>query len=308
MAEQFTRITPELTLCHESFGERSDPPLVLVMGLGTQMVAWHDDFCLELASRGFHVTRFDNRDVGRSTHHDFPAPTLTQMFTRRLPPGQYALQDMAGDLAALIDTLELGSAHVVGASMGGMISQVLAAERPEKVRSLVSIMSNTGSRVSGQPALSVYRHFLKEAPQEREAFVEHVAHLFSLIGSTKLGANVDDVREVARRSFDRGHDPAGTGRQLGAIAKTGNRAPMLRRISVPTLVVHGTHDRLVRPSGGRATARAIHGARLELIEGMGHDLPRAAWPQIVDGITANARRADGRAAAAVRPHAQAQPA
>lgn len=306
MAEQFTRISPAVTLCHESFGERSDPPLVLVMGLGTQMVAWHDDFCLELARRGFHVTRFDNRDVGRSTHHDFQPPTLAQLFIRRLPPGQYALEDMAGDLAALIDALDLGPAHIVGASMGGMIAQVLAAERPEQVRSLVSIMSNTGSRVSGQPALSVYRHFLKEAPQEREAFVEHVARLFSLIGSTKLGANVDEVREVARRSFDRGHDPAGAGRQLGAIAKTGNRTPMLRRISVPTLVIHGTHDRLVRTSGGRATARAIHGARLELIEGMGHDLPRAAWPRMLDGIVANARRADRRAAASARPRAQTQ--
>jgi pimeloyl-ACP methyl ester carboxylesterase len=282
--EELTTTPHGITICHESFGDPADPPLLLVMGLGTQMIAWHDDLCAELAARGFWVTRFDNRDVGRSTHHDFPPPTLRQVVSRRLPPEQYALEDMADDTAALMDALGIDSAHVVGASMGGMISQVLAARRPERVRTLVSIMSNTGSRMSGQPALGVYRHFLKQAPAEREAFAEHAARLFSMIGSTRLGANIDDIRDVAARSFDRGHDPAGTGRQLGAIAKTGNRTPMLRRITAPTVVIHGTADRLVRPSGGRATARAIPGAKLDLIEGMGHDLPRAAWPRIIGAI------------------------
>lgn len=291
MPEELTTTPHGITLCHESFGDPSDPPLLLLMGLGTQMIAWHDDFCAELAGRGFHVTRFDNRDVGRSTHHDFAPPTIAQVFRRRLGSEQYALEDMAEDTAALIDALELGPVHIVGASMGGMISQVLAARRPDRVRSLVSIMSNTGSRLSGQPALGIYRHFFREAPTEREAFAEHAARLFAMIGSTRLGADTEQVRDVARRSFDRGHDPAGAGRQLGAIAKTGNRTALLRRITVPTLVVHGTDDRLVRPSGGRATARAIPGARLDLIEGMGHDLPRAAWGRIADGIAANAQRA-----------------
>lgn len=299
MPEQLTTTPHGITLCHESFGDSSDPPLLLVMGLGTQMIAWHDDFCAQLADRGFHVTRFDNRDVGRSTHHDFAPPTLSQVFRRRLGPEQYTLEDMADDTAALVDSLDLGPVHIVGASMGGMISQVLAARRPDRVRSLVSIMSNTGSRLSGQPALGIYRHFFREAPAEREAFAEHAARLFAMIGSTRLGADIDHVRDVARRSFDRGHDPAGTGRQLGAIAKTGNRTRFLRRITAPTLVIHGTRDRLVRPSGGRATARAIPGARLDLIEGMGHDLPRAAWDRIAEGIAANAERAGSSERAAV---------
>lgn len=293
MPEELAETAHGITICHESFGDPSAEPLLLVMGLGTQMIAWNDDFCAELASRGFFVVRFDNRDVGRSTHHDFPAPTLRQIFSRRLPAEQYTLDDMARDAAALMDALDLESAHLVGASMGGMISQVLAARQPDRVRSLVSIMSNTGSRMSGQPALGIYRHFFKDAPAEREAFAEHAARLFSLIGSTELGAELDEIRDVARRSFDRGHNPAGTGRQLGAIAKTGNRTRLLRGIGVPTLVIHGTADRLVRPSGGRATARAIPGARLELIDRMGHDLPRAAWPRIIDGIVANAERAGG---------------
>lgn len=292
MPEQLTETPHGITICHESFGDPSDPALLLAMGLGTQMVAWHEDLCAELAARGFHVVRFDNRDAGRSSHCGFRPPTLRQLFTRRLPAEQYSLDDMAADTLALADALDLGPLHLVGASMGGMICQVLAARRPERVRSLVSIMSNTGSRRSGQPALAMYRHFLKTAPREREAFVEHAVHLFSLIGSHKLGANLDDVREIAERSYERGHDPAGAGRQLGAIAKSGNRTPLLRTIQAPALVIHGTDDRLVRPSGGRATARAIPGAELELIAGMGHDLPRAAWPRILDGIERTALRAE----------------
>ena len=306
MPEELTGTPHGITICHESFGDPSDEPLLLVMGLGTQMIAWHDELCAELAARGFFVTRFDNRDVGRSTHHDFAPPTLRQVFSRRLPAEQYALEDMARDATALMDALDVESAHLVGASMGGMISQVLAARRPDRVRSLVSIMSNTGSRMSGQPSLGIYRHFFKDSPAEREAFADHAANLFSLIGSTRLGADPDEVRDVARRSFDRGHDPAGAGRHLGAIAKTGNRTRMLRGISAPTLVVHGTADRLVRSSGGRATARAIPGARLELIEGMGHDLPRAVWPRIIDGIVANAERAGDGAKASPGRVEQAQ--
>lgn len=292
MPEQLTATSHGITLCHESFGDRADPSLLLVMGLGTQMVAWHDDFCTQLAERGFHVTRFDNRDVGRSTHLAFPPPKLGQLISRRLHPEQYSLDDMATDAAALIESLELGAVHLVGASMGAMIGQVLAAREPHLVRSLVSIMSNTGSRFAGQPALRMYRILLKRAPAEREGFVEHAARLFELIGSApELRSGADDVREIAARSFDRGHDPAGAGRQLGAIVKTGNRTRLLRQVGVPALVIHGRRDRLVRPSGGRATARAIPGARLELIDGMGHDLPRALWPRFIDAIIRNADRA-----------------
>jgi len=288
--EVFTDIGDGITLCHESFGDAANPPVLLVMGLGTQMIAWREDFCEQLASRGFHVIRFDNRDVGLSTHMSGPPPTLRQMFTRQLPPSAYSLEDMAGDTVRLTERLGLGPVHVVGASMGAMIGQVLAARHSDKVRSLVSIMSNTGSRWTGQPALSAYRLFLAEAPAEREAFIEHVMRLFSIVGSRGDLYDEEYVRDVTARSFDRDHDPAAVGRQLGAVLKTGKRDAMLRSIKAPTLVVHGTEDRLVRPSGGRATKRAVPGARLMEIEGMGHDLPRAAWPQILDAIAENAVR------------------
>ena len=163
--EEFTDIGEGITLCHESFGNPSDQPILLIMGLGTQMIAWREDFCEQLAARGFYVVRFDNRDAGLSTHMSGPPPTLTQMFTRNLPDGAYSLEDMADDTLRLTEKLDLGPVHVVGASMGGMIGQVMAARHPDHVRSLVSIMSNTGSRWTGQPALGAYRLFLKEAPE-----------------------------------------------------------------------------------------------------------------------------------------------
>ena len=289
--EEFTDIGGGITLCHESFGDPADEPLLLVMGLGTQMIAWREEFCEQLASRGFYVTRFDNRDVGRSTHLDGRAPTLPQMITRRLPADAYSLEDLADDAVRLADGLGLGPIHVVGASMGGMIGQVMAAKHRDKVRSLVSIMSNTGSRWTGQPALSAYRLFLTEAPEEREAFIEHVLALFRIVGSKGELFDEDDVRDVTARSFDRDHHPLGVSRQLAAVVKTGKRDRMLRTITAPTLVIHGTEDRLIRPSGGRATKRLIPGARLMEIEGMGHDLPRAVWPQILDAIAENAARA-----------------
>jgi pimeloyl-ACP methyl ester carboxylesterase len=255
MPEELTDVGRGITICHEDFGDPSDPPMLLVMGLGMQMVGWHDDFCRELSGRGFRVVRFDNRDTGHSTHSRFRPPTLRQLVARRFPPEQYGLEDMADDTAGLIEALELGPVHLVGASMGGMISQTLAARRPELVRSFTSLMSNTGSRLTGQPAFSLLRFLLKRAPSERDAFIEHSVLLFRAIGSE--GSDDDEIREIAARSFDRGTDPAGTGRQLGAILWSGNRAKLLRRIQAPTLVIHGTKDRLVRPSGGRATARLI---------------------------------------------------
>jgi pimeloyl-ACP methyl ester carboxylesterase len=291
MDERFCDVGRGVTLCYEPFGDPSDPPLLLVMGLGMQMVGWHEDFCEQLAGRGFHVVRFDNRDAGRSTHFPGRAPSLAQLTLRRFTPGQYKLADMAEDAAGLLRELDLAPAHVVGASMGGMIAQTLAARHPDSVRSLVSIMSNTGSRFSGQPATSLYRPLLTPAPAEREAFLEHIERLFKLIGSPGR-ADLEDLRETAALSFDRGRDPAATPRQLAAILASGNRTRELRRIKAPTLVVHGSADRLVRPSGGEATARAIPGARLLRIEGMGHDLPRAFWPRIVDAIAENARLAE----------------
>ena len=288
--EELTDVGGGITLCHESFGDASDPPILLIMGLGTQMIAWREDFCEALASRGFRVVRFDNRDSGLSTHVSGAAPSLAQLVTRRIPGEAYSLEDMAADAARLADHLGFEQFHVVGASMGGMIAQVLAARHADRVSSLVSIMSNTGSRWTGQPALGAYRYFLAEAPEEREAFIEHVLRLFRVVGSQGEMFDEEYVRDVTGRSFDRDHDRVAVGRHLGAVLKTGDRTEMLAAITAPTLVIHGKEDKLVRPSGGRATAKAIPDARLLEIEGMGHDLPPAAWPQILDAIAENADR------------------
>jgi pimeloyl-ACP methyl ester carboxylesterase len=291
MNEQFCDIGGGISLCYETFGNPGDPALLLIMGLGTQMVAWHEDFCAQLVDEGFYVIRYDNRDIGRSTHlKDAPTPTLGQLVMRR-PPAAYLLEDMANDAAGLLDCLGIERAHVVGASMGGMIAQTLAATRPERVLSLTSIMSTTGSRRVGQPAYRVLPIFLKQAPNDREAFIEHTVTLFETIGSRGIERDDDELREVAGQMFDRGLDPRGTSRQLAAIMASGNRTNALRNITAPTVVVHGTADRLVRPSGGRATARAIPGAKLVKVEGMGHDMPRAVWDQIVGAIVSNAQRA-----------------
>jgi pimeloyl-ACP methyl ester carboxylesterase len=199
---------------------------------------------------------------------------------------------MAADAAGLLRELELGPAHVVGVSMGGMIAQTLAAEYPEWVRSLVSIMSTTGNRWRGQPAPGIYRFLLRRAPADRDAFIEHLSVLFRAISSPGFPHDEQGVRDIAALSYDRGHDPAASGRQLGAIVASGDRTAALGRIAVPTLVIHGTRDRMIRPSGGRATARAIPGARLMMVEGMGHDLPQGAWPLLIDAISAHAKAAD----------------
>ncbi len=274
MSEQFCDVGRGITLCYETYGDRTDPPALLVMGLGTQMIAWHEDFCRGLAERGLYVIRFDNRDVGHSTHLSGAPPTRAQLLVRSRRAARYSLADMAEDAAALLERLSLGRAHVIGASMGGMIAQTLAARHPASVRSLVSIMSNTGSVFSGQPSLRVYSTFLRQAPPERDAFIDHMAGVFRLIGSPGDLRDPEEIRELIGASYARDHDPAGPGRQLAAIIAAGDRTAELRRITAPTLVVHGTADRLVGFSGGRATARAIRGARLMRVEGMGHDLPR----------------------------------
>jgi pimeloyl-ACP methyl ester carboxylesterase len=200
---------------------------------------------------------------------------------------------MAEDAAALIRELNIAPAHVVGASMGGMIGQMLAAEHPEVVRSLTSIMSTTGSRIHGQPALSVYRYLLRPPPRDRDGYIQRSAEVFGLVGSTGFERDEQYVRERAGRAFDRGFDVRAGGRQLGAIVASGDRTKKLGAIRAPTLVIHGTVDKMVRPSGGKATARAIPDARLMMIEGMGHDLPRGVWPQIIDAVAEHARAADG---------------
>jgi pimeloyl-ACP methyl ester carboxylesterase len=296
MSEQFCTVSGGVELCYETFGDPSDPAILLVMGLATQMIGWHEDFCEALAGRGFHVIRFDNRDIGRSQRMDGPVPTVRQLLLRDKRAAGYTLEDMAADAFGLMDHLGIERAHVAGVSMGGMIAQTMAVRRPDRVLSLVSWMSNTGAFRSGQPSPRLYPVLLRNPPRDRDGYVEHAVWVFSRIGSPGFERDDEDLRRLARLSYDRGINPAGNLRQLAAIIASGDRTRLLRTITAPTLVIHGTEDRLVPPSGGRATARAIPGARLLRIEGMGHDLPRAAWPRVLDAIEENAARAGAPAA------------
>jgi pimeloyl-ACP methyl ester carboxylesterase len=291
MPEQMCTVNGDVELCFETFGDPEAPALLLTMGLATQMLGWHEDLCAALADRGFHVIRFDNRDVGRSQRMDGAVPSLRQLLVRDKRAASYTLDDMAGDAAGLLDYLGIERAHVVGASMGGMIAQTMAARFPDRVLSLVSMMSNTGALWSGQPSPRLYHVLLKKPPRDRERYKDHAVWVFSRIGTPGFERDEEDLRRIAAMSYDRGINPAGTSRQLAAIIHSGDRTDLLRTITAPALVIHGTEDRLVPPSGGRATARAIPGARLLLIEGMGHDIPRGAWPQLLDGIEHNAARA-----------------
>jgi pimeloyl-ACP methyl ester carboxylesterase len=291
MDERFCTVG-DVELCYEPFGDPEHPAVLLVMGLGTQMLGWHADFCAELAGRGFYVIRYDNRDVGRSTHLDgAPTPSMLEIITRRIRQPAYLLGDMATDGVGLLDGLGIDRAHVVGASMGGMIAQTMAAHHGERVASLVSIMSSTGSRLAGQPAPRILPVFLQKPARTKEDYQERIVKLFALIGSPDFERDPDELREMAGLSWERGIDPAGFARQLGAVLAGGHRAADLKTIEAPALVIHGKADRLIRPSGGRASARAIPDARLELIDGMGHDLPRGVWPRVLDGIEATAARA-----------------
>jgi len=282
----------QLQLCYETFGDPAAPPMLLVMGLGTPMIGWPDGFCAALADRGFHVVRYDNRDVGLSTHlREIRPPSIRRLLRRDRTAAAYDLGDMAADGIGLLDALGLPAAHVVGASMGGMIAQLMAARHPDRVASLASVMSNTGHRWRGMPGVRVYPMFLRRPARDRAAAIDSAIETFRLIGSPGFPFDEAELRSIAERSYDRGHDPAGSARQLAAILATGDRGAELRRITVPTVVVHGTKDRMVTPSGARATARLIPGSELVWIEGMGHDLPRDAWPRIVDAIVRNAARA-----------------
>jgi pimeloyl-ACP methyl ester carboxylesterase len=291
MAEAMARVG-DLELCYEQFGDPGAPPMLLVMGLGTQLVGWPDGFCAALADRGFRVIRYDNRDIGRSTHlRDVKPPTTWQLLRRDRRAAAYDLGDMAQDGMGLLDALGIADAHVAGASMGGMIAQLMAARHPGRVRSLASIMSNTGHRWRGMPGLRIYPLFLRRPARDRDGAIDSAIDAFRRIGSPGFPFDEGEVRSLAERSWDRGHDPAGSARQLAAILVSGDRGAELRRITAPTVVIHGTKDLMVTPSGARATARAIPGSELVWIEGMGHDLPREAWPRIVDAIAANAARA-----------------
>jgi pimeloyl-ACP methyl ester carboxylesterase len=299
MTEQIASVSDDIDLCFETFGEPGEPAMLLVMGLGTQMLGWPDAFCEQLAGRGFFVIRYDNRDVGRSTHlTGRRPPTVKQLLRRSRTCAAYSLADMAQDGMDLLDHLEITRAHVVGVSMGGMIAQTMAARHQDRVLSLASIMSSTGHFWRGMPGLRAYPIFLRRPPGDLAAAIDSVVTTFRTIGSPDFPFDEDDIRDIAVRSYERGYDPAGTGRQLAAILAAGDRTREVATITAPTLVVHGTRDVMVTPSGGKATARAIKGSRLVLIDGMGHDLPRELWPRLIDLVAENTARARPQRAAA----------
>ena len=288
MNEQFADLGA-VKLCYETFGDPADPALLLIMGLGTQMVAWREDFCRRLVERGFFVIRYDNRDSGKSTSMKGRPVTMLELVTKHVKKPPYTLAEMADDAIGLLDHLGIERAHVVGASMGGMIAQHVALRYPGRLLSLVSIMSTTGGRFVGQPRLAVLPLFLSR-PGGKDDYIERAVRLFRAVGSKRL-FDEGYVRESAALSWERGINAAGTGRQLAAITADGNRSSRLGRVTAPTLVIHGKDDKLVSPSGGRATAKAIRGARLLMLDDMGHDLPRPIWPKIIGAIVENTERA-----------------
>jgi len=279
----------ELQLCYETFGASDAAPLLLAMGLGSQMTLWDDEFCELLAARGFWVTRFDNRDVGRSTiMREARAPRRWQLVKRDARAAPYSLDEMAVDAVGLLDHLKIGAAHLVGISMGGMIAQLIAINHPDRVRSLVSIMSTTGNRRVGRPRPRITLRLLRSVPRDREGYIEDHIESYRAIGSKGFDFDEPHKRARAGRFFDRGIHPSGTARQMAAVVTARDRTRLLGQVRVPTTVIHGDADPLVDVSGGRATAKAIPGAKLLILAGMGHDLPRELWPEIIDAIADNA--------------------
>jgi pimeloyl-ACP methyl ester carboxylesterase len=282
-----------LEIVYEDFGDREKPTVLLIMGLGVQMLGWDAEFCEQLAGRGFHVVRFDNRDVGRSTKIlDGPRADLGAAIAGDTSSASYRLEDMAGDCAGLLDHLGIEAAHLVGASQGGMIAQTVAVRFPERAKSLVSIMSSTGDRQVGQPHPEAIPTLLMPPPADRQAFLDFAVSVWRVIGSPGFDRDEDGLRGRAGASWDRGIHPDGTARQLLAILASGDRTEALRRLELPSVVIHGTDDPLIDVSGGKAAAAAIPGSELVLIEGMGHDLPRELWPRFIDLIVASAERAE----------------
>ena len=284
-----------IQLEYDSFGRASDAPLLLIMGLGAQMVLWDEEFCEALAQRGHFVVRFDNRDVGLSTKFDHAGvPDMAKIMARGgdRTSAPYTLDDMADDAAGLLDALRIESAHVVGASMGGMIAQTVAYRHAPKARSLVSIMSSTGNPALPQAKPEAMAVLMTPRPLDRASNVEAAVAASKVIGSPAYPADEARLRERAGKMYDRAFTPLGTVRQMAAIMAHGNRAPRLAGVKAPTLVIHGLADALVPVEGGRDTAKSIPGSQLLEIEGMGHDLPQPLFVRIADAIAAHTKKAD----------------
>ncbi|WP_433516323.1 alpha/beta fold hydrolase [Nonomuraea sp. CA-143628] len=267
-----------IEIAYESFGSPGGRPLLLIMGLGAQLIHWDDELCELLAEQGHHVVRFDNRDSGLSTHlHDEGVPTLGTS-------SSYLLDDMADDAAGLMDVLGWPAAHVVGASMGGMIAQTLAIRHPERVLTLTSIMSTPGPDVA-PPTPEASAVLLAAPPTDREAVLAQSLRTWAVIGSPGFDMDRERILRLSGQAYDRCFDPPGTTRQLAAIMASGDRTERLGTLGIPALVIHGEADALVPVAAGHATAAAIPGATLLTFPGMGHDLPRPLWPEIVSAIT-----------------------
>jgi pimeloyl-ACP methyl ester carboxylesterase len=268
-------------------------PLLLVMGLGGQLVSWPQGFIDALVNEGFQVVVFDNRDIGLSTKMKSPPPTIRQLFlgliSRKRIPTEYHLADMAADAVALLDALHIDSAHVVGISMGGMIAQTIAIDHPTRIRSLTSIMSTTGNRLVGRASASLIVKLPRLTRVTRETAVDKGVELFRLISGSSF--DEAEARKLGQLALERNYDSDGTARQTAAIFASPDRTSALRSVKVPTLVVHGLEDTLVAPSGGIATAKAVPGARLLMFPDMGHNLPKARWEETIGAIVANTRRA-----------------
>ena len=290
-----------IELCYEIFGKPDAEPMVLIMGLGAQMIHWDDDFCRQLAARGFRVIRFDNRDIGKSSKLSggkrLTAVELLKLRFLKIPvEAPYKLHDMALDVIGLMNVLGIKSAHLVGASMGGMIAQEIAISFPERVRSLTSIMSTTGNPKVPPPTREATAVLMAPPPASKEEYFVRHAQTWKVLRAGSFPEDEALDRARAERTFERGLNPAGVGRQLRAILASGSRKKRLASVKAPTLVIHGTVDPLVRPEGGKDTAASIPGARLLMIEGMGHALPIRMWPQIIDAIDKHAHAARAKAA------------
>ena len=278
-----------LHITYDSFGDRADPAMILIMGLGTQMIHWSEEFCQLLASKKLWVIRFDNRDIGKSTWlKDHPIPTLwdfigNSLFSKKMN-ASYLLDDMADDTLALMDELNINKAHLVGASMGGMIAQSIALKNPARVSSLTSIMSTTGDRSLPKAKTKVSAKLLKPAAKDVEQYVAQSLAVWQMLHGEHFSFDPERIERVVRESRLRGFNPAGVARQLSAIIDSPDRTLSLQQLQVPSLIIHGNQDPLVPVECGIATAAAIPGATLKVYEGMGHTLPIQLWPQIVDDI------------------------
>jgi pimeloyl-ACP methyl ester carboxylesterase len=297
-----TVVNTGITIAYETFGAPGDRPLLLVMGLGAQMFAWHPELCAALTGENFFVVRFDNRDVGLSTHlHDAPPPDLDAAMAGDVSSASYRLEDMANDAVGLLDALELDRAHVVGVSMGGMIAQTMAIRHPHRVRSLTSIMSSPGAGI-GAPTDAVMAALVTVStppPTTRAEAVEQAVAIHKIIGSPGYPMDEARIRDVAGQSYDRGFDPTGVIRQRLAIYASGDRTAALAHVTAPALVVHGDADPLIRLPAGLATAAALPNAELLVVPGMGHNLPREIWPTLITAISRLADHAEALPTSAV---------